>query len=62
MILCLLDNFQFFFQEVRNLGKKLIYQQDRLLESRRSETILHCLDEDRVIAGLRFMIGYRLHV
>ena len=33
---------------MRNLGKKLISQQDRLLESRRSETILHCLDVDRV--------------
>ena len=29
---------------MRNLGKKLIPQQDRLLESRRSETIVHCLD------------------
>ena len=48
MILCLRDNFQIFFQESRNLGKKLISQQDRLLESRRSETILHCLDVDRV--------------
>ena len=37
--------FRFFF---RNLGKKLISQQDRLLESQRSETILHCLDVDRV--------------
>ena len=33
---------------MRNLGKKLISQQDRLLESQRSETILHCLDVDRV--------------
>ena len=33
---------------MRNLGKKLISQQDRLLESRRSETIVHCLDVDRV--------------
>ena len=48
MILCLRDNFQFFFQEVRNLGKKLISQQYRLLESQRSETLLHCLDVDRV--------------
>ena len=33
---------------MRNLGKKLISQQDRLLESQRIETILHCLDVDRV--------------
>ena len=33
---------------MRNLGKKLISQQDCLLESRRGEIILHSLDVDRV--------------
>ena len=48
MIWCLRDNFQFFFfQEVRNLGKKLISQQDCLLESQRSEAVFHFLDVDR---------------